>query len=259
MIMQGRKFGLLVLGMVMGLFLYFPHLCLVIIKKAINHPDPYKTKTYGEETQEFNVEMGKELTQSGTLEELFNMAKVGDIILNNDTGGTFGGAIFHLHAMLETESKSVIEALWKPVNKVVETSTADVINRISKESVTIVSLLEVNVKNSSHRIDAVTYAKKQKGKPYKFLATKKNRKSYSCPQLVWQSYFYTNRYDIDSNGGLFVTSDEIYLDNDITRLSSWNKKIVLTLDVAGVNGETSVSVNGTAIGGLLTMEEFQVI
>ncbi len=210
--------------------------------------DPYKTKTYGERTQEFNVKMGKEAAQSGTLEELFNMAKAGDIILNNDTGRTFGGSLFYLHSMLETESDSVIEAL---PNLVIETPNADVINRISKEPVTTVALLEVNVKNSSHRTDAVTYAKKQKGEPYLILALKKDPYSHSCSQLDWQSYWYKNRYDIDYDGGLYVTPDQIYLDNDITLLSSWNKKITLTLDAAGVQGETSVYVNGTAIGTLL--------
>ncbi|GAI02664.1 unnamed protein product [marine sediment metagenome] len=55
---------------------------------------------------------------------------------------------------------------------------------------------------------AVDYAERQVGKNYDWLLWKSNERSHYCSELIWHAYKVSG-IDLDSDGGLFVTPDDI--------------------------------------------------
>ena len=75
-------------------------------------------------------------------------------------------------------------------------------------------ILRVDTANET-RTAAVNYARQQARKPYNYNWLDKYRQDkFYCSQLVWASYYWTANIDLDSNGGLAVSPDNLFWDNN---------------------------------------------
>ena len=149
--------------------------------------------------------------------------------------------------MIVTDSNSVVEALPP---KVKETTFTEVIDRLINETVTKVTLLRVNVSDSMHCHDAVTYAVGEIGDPFVLWPPpeKEDEDRHYCSQLVWQSYYSTNNgYDLDVNCGYIVSPDDIYRDDDTTALAFWKRQALDDLFVSALD-ETGTTYVATQDG-----------
>ncbi len=97
-------------------------------------------------------------------------------------------------------------------NKAINGDCVVVHDEVHEYDLAVILRVSTTVEN---RTAAVNYARQQARKPYNYNWLDKYRQDkFYCSQLVWASYYWTANIDLDSNGGLAVSPDNLFWDNN---------------------------------------------
>lgn len=152
------------------------------------------------------------------LPELFSMAQQGDIILYGDLNLIW-------HAMIVADENFLVEAHSDSLftRKI---PRATVASRAHFEKIGYAFLVHVDALKPEHFVEAAGWAINQTEHrtPYCPRVHKNDTTRHYSSHLVWQAYHYgpvDHSYDIDADGGIWVTPMDILLDDDAFCTAYW--------------------------------------
>lgn len=150
-----------------------------------------------------------------------SMVKSGDILLAHASGSrrVEYGISYYTHVALVLDKYSTIEVAGFG-KKVDVYPIGNWLKTFSNGYYTKVVVARVNTPDYLKKV-AVDKAKGEWRKPY-FLDPRAKfpyPQYHYCSSLVWHAYKWGVLIDLDSNGGIWVTPDDIALDNDIQLIS----------------------------------------